>query len=154
MTGGVLVRGLFHERLVDLTPLARSAVLDSMADAVFVLDPFGRIVDVNPAAVVLTSSSRAALLGRRLEDVLPDTEGAAAELTLPGPDRSTDSPEGTQCGGERTFDISHQELTDSSDRPAGELVVLREITERVRDQDRLERVLVESPGSPPRCRPA
>ena len=36
LTGGVLVWGLFHERLVDLAPLARSAVLESMADAVYV----------------------------------------------------------------------------------------------------------------------
>ena len=45
--------GLFQERLVDLAPLARSAVVESMADAVFVLDAFGRVVDVNPAAVAL-----------------------------------------------------------------------------------------------------
>ena len=129
--------GLFHERLVDLAPLARSVVLDSMADAVFVLDPFGRIVDVNPAAVDLTVATRGALLGRRLEDVLPGTTAAAtgpSELTLvdaPGdPDR-------------RTFDVSHQQLTDGSGRPAGELVVLREITQRVRDRDRLRRVLAE-----------
>ena len=42
LTGGVLVWGLFHERLVDLAPLARSAVLERMADAVYVTDPFGR----------------------------------------------------------------------------------------------------------------
>ena len=49
ITGGVLVWGLFRERLVDLAPLARSAVVESMTDAVFVLDAFGRVVDVNPA---------------------------------------------------------------------------------------------------------
>lgn len=137
VTGGLLVWGLFHERLVDLAPLARSAVLDSMADAVFVLDPFGRIVDVNPAGVDLTAATRAALLGRRLEDVLHGTDAAAlgqTELTLA--DRP-DSPD------QRTFDVSHQQLTDGSGRAAGELVVLREITERVRDQHRLQSVLAE-----------
>ncbi len=137
VTGGMLVWGLFHERLVDLAPLARSAVLDRMADAVFVIDPFGRIVDVNPAGVQLSTASRTALLGRRLADVLPGTDAAEVgptELTLadgPGdPDR-------------RTFDVSHQQLTDSTGRPAGVLVVLREITQRVRDQHRLQRVLEE-----------
>ncbi|MDQ4054735.1 MAG: SpoIIE family protein phosphatase [Actinomycetota bacterium] len=137
VTGGLLVWGLFHERLVDLAPLARSAVLDSMADAVFVIDPFGRIVDVNPASVRLTSATRAALLGWQLEDVLPGTDAAAiepTELTLAdgsgGPDR-------------RTFDVSHQQLIDGSGRLAGALVVLREITQRVRDQHRLQRVLAE-----------
>ncbi len=136
VTGGVLVWGLFHERLVDLAPLARSAVLDSMVDAVFVLDPFGRIVDVNPAAVALTTS-RAALLGRRLQDVLSGTDVTApgrTELTL------ADAP---PHPGHRTFDVSHQRLSDATGRPAGELVVMREITQRVRDRDRLRRVLAE-----------
>jgi len=136
VTGGLLVWGLFHERLVDLTPLARSAVLDSMADAVFVLDPFARIVDVNPAAVGLATSNRTALFGRRLEDVLPGADVAATgqtELTL----AVAGHP------GHRTFDVSRQRLTDGSGRSAGVLVVLREITQRVRDRERLQRVLAE-----------
>ena len=78
LTGAVLVWGLFHERLVDLAPLARSAVLEKMSDAVYVTDPFGRIVDLNPAAVQLLGTSRTALLGRHLDDVVaaePPTEG-------------------------------------------------------------------------------
>jgi PAS domain S-box-containing protein len=140
VTGGVLVWGLFHERLVDLAPLARSAVLDSMADAVFVLDSFGRIVDVNPAGVQLTTATRTALLGRRLEDAFAGTdaeESGPTELTLADRSDQSGSPD------RRTFDVSHQQLTDGSGRPAGELVVMREITERVRDQLRLQRVLAE-----------
>lgn len=136
VTGGLLVWGLFHERLVDLAPLARSAVLESMADAVFVIDPFGRIVDVNPAGVDLASATRTALLGRRLDDVLSGTGAAEAgsrELTV-GRTGEADR---------RTFDVSHQQLTDGSGRAAGEVVVLREITQRVRDQHRLQRVLDE-----------
>ena len=137
LTGGLLVWGLFHERLVDLAPVARSAVLDSMADAVFVLDPFGRIVDVNPAGVRLTAVTRAALLGRRLEDALPGTDAARVgptELTL------ADGPGGLD---RRIFDVSHQQFTDGAGRLAGDLVVLREITQRVRDQHQLQRVLDE-----------
>jgi serine phosphatase RsbU (regulator of sigma subunit) len=137
VTGGVLVWGLFHERLVDLAPLARSAVLDSMADGVFVLEPFGRIVDVNPAGAALTRTTRAGLLGRRLEDVFPGTDvtgGGPAELTLDDTPHDLDR---------RTFDVSHQHLIDGTDRPAGDLVVLHEITQRVRDRDRLQRVLSE-----------
>lgn len=136
VTGGLLVWGLFHERLVDLTPLARSAVLDSMLDAVFVLAPFGRIVDVNPAAVSLVKVSRMSLLGRRLEDVLPEAAQVGdgpTELTL----------EDAGSSGSRTFDVSRQALADRSGRTAGELVVLREVTQRVRDQERLQQVLAE-----------
>ncbi|WP_162598759.1 histidine kinase N-terminal 7TM domain-containing protein [Nocardioides gilvus] len=136
VTGGLLVWGLFHERLVDLTPLARGAVLDSMLDAVFVLAPFGRIVDVNPAAVALFSVGRVGLLGRRLEDVLPEAaqvDDGPAELTLDGPGSKD----------RRIFDVSRQVLADRTGRTAGELVVLREVTQRVRDQERLRQVLAE-----------
>jgi serine phosphatase RsbU (regulator of sigma subunit) len=44
-------------------------------------------------------------------------------------------------GERRTFDVSQQPLTDISGRTAGELVVLREVTQRVRDQQRLQQVL-------------
>ena len=133
-TGAVLVWGLFHERLVDLAPLARSAVLEKMSDAVYVTDPFGRIVDLNPAAVQLLGTSRTALLGRRLDDVVAADgwDARAAELTLPGPDGASHR---------RTFDVSRETLADVTDRPAGVVVVLHEITERVRDRQRLELVL-------------
>jgi PAS domain-containing protein len=134
LTGGLLVWGLFEERLVDLAPLARSAVVESMADAVFVLDAFGRIVDVNPAAVSLADRPRRELVGRRLRDLVDIS--ATAEV---GPGGLVLGEPG--AGNVRTFDVSQQPLKDISDRTAGELVVLREVTERVRDQQRLEQVL-------------
>lgn len=134
VTGVVLVWGLFDERLVDLTPLARSAVLERMSDAVYVTDLFGRIVDANPAAARLMGASRAALLGRRLADTVPlgGADSALDEVSLPGGDGDA---------GSRTFDVSHERLVDGSGRPAGTVVVLHEITERVRDRRRLQEVL-------------
>lgn len=133
VTGGLLVWGLFRERLVDLAPLARSAVVETMADAVFVLDAFGRVADVNPAGARLAGEDRAALLGRNLRERLQVSE--VAEL---GPSALT-LDDG--ASGRRSFDVALQQLSDGSGRPAGELVVLREITERVRDQEHLQHVL-------------
>ena len=48
---------------------------------------------------------------------------------------------GPDDAGPRTFDVSQQQLTDGSGRRAGQLVVLREVTERVRHRERLEQVL-------------
>jgi PAS domain S-box-containing protein len=134
LTGGVLVWGLFHERLVDLTPLARGAVLEKMSDAVYVTDPFGRIVDLNPAAEHLVGTSRTALLGRHLDDVVAAdaSDAGTTELTLRGADG---------VPRRRTFDIAREQLADVTGRPAGVVVVLHEITQRVQDRQRLERVL-------------
>ena len=141
VTGGVLVRGLLDNKLLDLAPLARSAVVESMSDAVFVLDPFDRVVDVNPAGVALAGTARAELLGRRLPELIRDAPGAEIGPTgltlLSVEDPATD----VAAGGRRSFDASRQLLTDPSGRRAGTLVVLRDVTQRVRDQEQLEQVL-------------
>lgn len=133
VTGGLLVWGLIGERLVDLAPLARSAVVESMADAVLVLDAFGRVVDVNPAAARLAGRTRAQLLGRTREEL------AAAWVADAGPEGVV--LEDPVEGGRRTFDVERGPLHDASGRVAGELLVLRDVTQRVRDQQHLQQVL-------------
>lgn len=143
VTGAVLVWGLFRERLVNLTPVARGLIVETMADAVLVLDAFRRIVDANPAAASLLGHSRADLVGRPLADMLPghpdvaprnarvDSSGARVELTLPIDGRS------------RHFDARRQPLPDRGGAPAGELVVLRDITDHKTAEIQLRRLLAE-----------
>ena len=50
MAGLLWAWGLFHFQLLDIVPVARDAVIESMSDAVLVLDAHSRIVDMNPAA--------------------------------------------------------------------------------------------------------
>ena len=64
VTGAALVWGLFRQRLVNLSPLARSVIVGTMADGVFVLDAFGHVADVNPAGARLLGSTHAHLVGR------------------------------------------------------------------------------------------
>jgi PAS domain S-box-containing protein len=137
VTGATLVWGLHREGLVKLSPLARGVIVDTMTDAVFVLDAFGRIADVNPAGAELLNTPRRQLRGFRLSDLLPATfhsnheDSTRGELTL--------SEEGDQ----RTFDLRRQSLADRAGRPAGHLVVLRDITERIVAETRLRDLLVE-----------
>ncbi len=142
LTGAVLVWGLFRERLVRLTPLARSVVVENMVDGVIVLDAFGRVVDVNPAGQRVLGPPQEQLVGRPLADLLP-----ALAATPDEPDSRPDERgqelvvgEGTD---QRTFDVVRQQLTDRAGRPAGELVVLRDISERVRADARLQELLRE-----------
>ena len=142
-TGAVLVWGLFRERLVNLSPLARSVVVDNMADAVFVLDVFGRVVDLNPAGAGLLGRSRGSLVGRPLVELLPGpASSAAAPVTALGGEPSLEWSTG-EGEGRRTFDVGRQPITDRDGRSAGELVVLRDITERVRAETRLQELLAE-----------
>src|SRR5262249_41369846 len=49
VTGLAFLPGLFRFRLLDLTPVAWAAIVERINDPVVVIDPWGRIVDLNPA---------------------------------------------------------------------------------------------------------
>ena len=146
LTGAVLVWGLFRERLIRLTPLARGVIVESMSDSVFVLDAFGRLTDVNPAGEALLGTTRSQLVGRSLADVLGDPHGERrSDPTGPSP-LDADHLELRPPGGdeqERTYEVRREPLQDAGGRAAGELVMLRDVTERIRAEDELAHLLDE-----------
>lgn len=145
-TGVVLVWGLYREGLVRLTPLARGLVVEKMSDAVFVLDAFGRVIDANPAAVALTRMTRPQMVGRPVTGILAgSSEEHDASLSDPTHAPTTGShlvlPSGSPHS--RTYAAQHDELHDASGRMAGQLLVLRDVTDRIRAEDELARLLEE-----------
>jgi len=119
--------GLFHFQLLDIVPVARDAVIESMSDAVLVLDAHNRIVDMNPAAAqmlgrpasdVIGQSALTILANRRdLIELYRDTTEAQAEIT------SIYDPN-------RFFDLRISPLYDRHKRLTGRLIVLRDISDR------------------------
>lgn len=144
LTGGVLVWGLHRERLVNLTPVARSLVVETMADAVVVLDAFRRVVDVNPAAADILGVRRGEAVGMPLAELLRDHPSLAEQYLLSDP-RLPSLVEVTLPvqGGVRHFDAQRQPLPDRAGRTAGELVVLRDVTERRAAEEQLRQLLGE-----------
>lgn len=145
-TGAVLVWGLYREGLVRLTPLARGLIVEKMSDAVFVLDAFGRVIDANPAAVALTRMTRPQMVGRPVTGILA---GSSAEHDTSLSDPTHAPPTGSHLvlpsgsSDSRTYAAQHDELHDTSGRMAGQLLVLRDVTDRIRAEDELAHLLVE-----------
>jgi signal transduction histidine kinase len=88
--GGVFIAyAVFGARLADLTPIARSSVVDAIDDAVFVLDDQRRLVDFNTAAAPLLDDDDP--IGEEISDLLPaslsDDDGEATQLDTNGTDR-------------------------------------------------------------------
>lgn len=54
ITGLALARGLYSNHLLDVVPVAHRAAIAGMNDAVIVLDPQDRVIDLNPATETLT----------------------------------------------------------------------------------------------------
>jgi PAS domain S-box-containing protein len=146
LTGAVLVWGLFRERLIRLTPLARGVIVENMSDSVYVLDAFGRVTDVNPAGTALLETTRPQLVGRALADVLGNAD---VERPAEPVGRSPLDTERLELGPpddeeqRRTYEVRREPLQDASGRPAGELVMLRDVTERIRAEDALAHLLDE-----------
>jgi len=133
--GLALAWGIFQFRLLDLAPVARDLLFESMSDGVVVLDAQNRIVDINRSAQQLLGTT-AAIIGQSVGVVLaprPDLierfrnviEGQA-EIVL-------------GAGAPRYLDLRISPLYDRRKNFTGRLIVLRDITDRKRAEGELQR---------------
>jgi len=134
LTAPVIAWSLYHLRHRDIVPVARTAVIESMNDGVIVLDAQDRIVDLNPAAGRLVECVPSEAIGQRLDRLwsgrLEHLQGdlqPAQEITIDHADQR------------RTFDVRVSPLTDWRGRLMSRVIVLRDITERVEAQEKLDK---------------
>ncbi len=132
IAGLIAAWAVLRSRLLDLVPVAWPTLVDSLADAVLVLDPEGHLVVFNPAASRLLGIDRKAA-GRPIEEVLPQYPELLAVCRGTG-DREAEIPmePGQTRGSEPTrwFNVRVTSVGDARGRDAGSLVVLRDVTER------------------------
>jgi PAS domain S-box-containing protein len=128
--------GLFHYHLLDIVPVAREAIIESMADAVIVLDARGRLVDVNPAAERILRRRAVEVIGQPAREIL----AARSDLV----ERYRDAAEvqdeiilGVEV--RRIYDLRISPLYDKQHHLTGRLIVLRDITERKQVEEELYR---------------
>jgi diguanylate cyclase (GGDEF)-like protein/PAS domain S-box-containing protein len=143
----IIAWGLFRRGLFDVVPMARHAVVESMGEAVFVLDPGDRVVDLNEAARRMAGVPPGVeAVGRAAADVLPVE---AALLRRVGPDGSVEGEaEGAESG--RQVEVVAHSIFGPRGERAGRVVVVRDITERkraelelCRHRDRLGELVAE-----------
>jgi PAS domain-containing protein len=80
-SGLLCVWGLFRYRMFDLVPTARDIVIENMRDAVLVLDRHHRVMEVNPAAARLVGCTPAQLIGKPLQEMVPECPDLFAACT-------------------------------------------------------------------------
>lgn len=71
VSGLLIGLGLFRYQLMQLSPVAYSAVFSSIRDGIMVLDDNGRIIETNPAALYLLGLRERELTGQQITDILP-----------------------------------------------------------------------------------
>ena len=62
--------GLFRYQLFNLVPVARDAVIDTLDDAIFVVDTEIRLIDLNPTAERIVGQAASEVIGKPIEAVL------------------------------------------------------------------------------------
>jgi PAS domain S-box-containing protein len=141
VTGIAFAWSLFRYRLLDITPVARNAVIENMSDAVIVLDRHHRITDLNPAAQ--------RLLGRPLPELIGQPAAKVAAAWPAQVERFRGVTEAHEeivlaiDGMQRSFDLRISPLPDYHGSPTGRLMVLRDISERKQAMEALERAREE-----------
>ncbi|HOA25007.1 MAG TPA: histidine kinase N-terminal 7TM domain-containing protein [Aggregatilineales bacterium] len=140
--GGILYAiGLLRFQLFDLKPIARDQLIDSMNDAMMVLDSQSRIVDLNPAAVALLRRPADEVVGKRPTEVRPSWEPIVSEF------RDAASAQAEIITGDETsprwYELRISPLSDRRGRYTGRLVVLHDITQRKQAEAERERLIAD-----------
>ncbi len=117
----------FRYRALDLTPIARDAIIENMSDGVLVLDMQDRLVDVNPALEKIFNRTRASFMGRPIFEAFQEMPELLAYCS--GADETHTEICLMRKDEEQYFDLSISPLFDEKKRARGKLVVLRNITE-------------------------
>jgi len=127
LSGLIAAWGILRIQLLDLVPVARDALVESMSDGLLVLDAQDRVVDINPAARRLLGIDHDAARSHRVI-------GQPASTLLPelvAPDRNV--PEARvewrlDQTPLRYLDVQISPLQDRHGQLEGRLIVLRDIT--------------------------
>jgi PAS domain S-box-containing protein len=131
---------LFRFRLLDISPVARDAVIESMADGVIVLDTSEHVIEVNPAAEKMIGCNASAIIGLSVDAALAehhdlikhyrsvlDTGDEAIVRVRLDSRRDSRSPD-TSC--EKYYALHVSRVRSHRGRVVGYLLDLRDISER------------------------
>jgi diguanylate cyclase (GGDEF)-like protein len=131
----VLVLGVLRYRLLDLRPVARTHVVETMRDAVLVADAHGHVVDLNPAAAQLLGRRVGELIGRPVAGLLSQF---ADPIGFPDPGVYEVRLNGHED--ELAMELVVTPLEDARGATAGRVLVFRDVTERRELEGELRRL--------------
>jgi len=116
-----------RQGLLELIPIARGNLIESMPDAVIVLDVQERVVDINPAAVQLLNIETKRAIGKHAVNVLKSLDNSNhpfwRDLELR---QEIVIEQDINC----LFDLSISPLADALGNINGRLIVFRDVTLR------------------------
>jgi PAS domain S-box-containing protein len=126
----IVFYGMFRLKMFDVVPIARETVVESMADAVLVIDTRNRVVDLNPASRKFTTPAHKGVIGQQIEEVLAQYPEIVTRLQQPEPESFHTELFCRRPDGASYVDMRVTPLQDRRSTPIGRLLLLRDITDR------------------------
>ncbi len=131
----------WHYHLIDITPaVASRKIIETMSDALLVLDENARICLVNPAASELLGLSESDLVGTpadkhlasmHLQDVLDELDSGRLV-------RNLEIPYDDQEGAQKILSLSASRMHDRHDTNLASILVMCDVTERRMAEERVK----------------
>ena len=137
-TGSIFAWAIFQFRLLELVPIARHMLIETMDEGMLVLDPQNRVVDANPAARKLLGNKVDIRIGKFVGEIFEPWPELKNIFTNNNPNVRSETNFEDMRGG--YIEISLAPVFDWRNQLTGQFVVLRDITDKKRTQDELERV--------------
>jgi PAS domain S-box-containing protein len=140
VTGLCFGYAIFKYQMLDLVPVARDTVIESMRDGYIVLDTDERIVDLNNAAVeVLDTDDQ--VVGKEITESLPE---ARAIIDDHEHGTRSESEFNLEIDGEQRFLVANVSSLYENEKLIGRLLLLRDVTERRAVQKRYQALIENS----------
>jgi len=130
----ILAFGVLRTRFMDLVPIARSYLIETMGDGILVLDEQNRILDINPAMGNFLEKEVASYIGKNASDVFVEWREQINALC---DEIETQTELHVPKDPSRYLDLRVTPLYDRNHTLNGRLLVFRDITERKQVEKRL-----------------
>jgi len=128
ITGLAIAWSIYKHDLPDIAPIGFETVIDSMNDAVFILDMQNNIVDVNPAGQKMLKLSSSEVIGRNARDMFKE-QTDLLDLYQNAMNIREEIAVGTDSQ-KQYYELSISPLTDHQDKILGRAVILHDISDR------------------------
>lgn len=132
----IIAWGIFRQRILDILPIAREAVLDQMYDAVAVVDLEGRMVELNQSAKNYGIHNSDFAIGKSIQNLLP--VDIYKKLFDPENLTAQENEISMSLGSEiLDFDLRVSPLQDDVHQNAGWLATFHDITQKKIEEAKL-----------------
>ena len=128
----LIALGISQLRILDIVPIAREKVLESMKEGVIIIDRKSRIVDINPSAINLLRLPRL-MGGKNITDIFPWWSSMHTTLT----ERTGVIPIPGEDGTTRWITWSASEIPEPDEESGGICLLIQDVTSHYELEERL-----------------